>query len=199
MGQEPGLVAGMGHHHAVTDGMRLDVVNLQLDGSGEGTLTVRSNTLADYKAALAHLASGPTLLDPLSSRWRRLDLVSSPPERWLAFPTEVVLTVVEKELPEDTATERMVVGNNKLQANRYVDVVSFDPPSEEGDEGLLRVECASKDDYRDIRRFLDEEHGSALLPRGGGRYYVHRIDDDARPGQPFPKNVSFRMEWRYRD
>jgi hypothetical protein len=182
----------------MAEGVRLDVVKLELDGSGRGTLTLRVAMLAEYKAALAHLTSDPMLLDPSSSRWRRLDLVGSPPAQWLTFPAEVALTVVERDLPEDAATERMVLANGKLQARRYVDVVSFDPPSEGGDQGLLRLQCETKDDYRDIRRLVDEEHGSALLPWGGARYYVHRIDDDARPGQPFLQNVSIRLEWRYR-
>lgn len=184
---------------SVAEGMRLDVVDLQLDGSGDGTLTLHVQTLPEYKAALAHLASNPVLLDPSSSRWRRLDLVGSPPEQWLSFPTDVALTVVQRELPDDAATERMVLASNKLQASRYVDVVSFDPPSEHGREGLLRVHCATRDDYREIRRFVDEEHGSALLPWGGARWYVHRLGDDARPTQPFPQNVDIRVERRYRD
>jgi hypothetical protein len=181
----------------MADGMRLNVVELELDGSGRGTLTLRLATLAEFKAALAHFHSGPTLQDP-SGRMRRLrldGLPAQPPQ----FPSDVALAVVEQKLPQDAVTQRMAFGNNYLQAGGWVQVISFTPPSQDGREGLLRVHCATEDEYRQIRRFVDEGHGSALKALDGGLWYVHRISDDARSGEPFPQNVNIHLEWRYRD
>lgn len=78
-----------------------------------------------------------------------------------------------------------------------LDVIAFDPPNEDGKEGLLRVECRTGEDYSEIRGLVDEERGACLrsLDGGGGIWYVHRLDDDAQPDRPFPQNISVRVEW----
>jgi hypothetical protein len=98
---------------------------------------------------------------------------------------------------DHVTTRRMVLASNILQDQRYVQVISFDPPVREGGEGLLHVRCPSEVDYQVIRRFLDEEHGSALKSMTGDLWYVHRISDDAQLDEPFPQHVKIRVEWRF--
>lgn len=80
----------------------------------------------------------------------------------------------------------MVLASNKLQAGCSVQVISFTPPTKDGGKGLLRVHCATRDEYEEIRRFIDEEHGSALKSMDGGVWYVHRIDDDSSEARGVP-------------
>lgn len=185
----------MGHTAQVEDGMRLDGANLHLDESGRGTLTVRPGTLADYRAVLTHLQSEARLIEPHTGRARRLLLNGPPPAPPSEFPCEVALPVIDRPLPDDDVTQRMAFGNNFLQSGCFVDVISFEPPTENGAEGLLRVHCSTEEKYREVRRFLDEEHGSALKAFDGGIWFIHRVDDDAELDQPFPQNVSVRVEW----
>lgn len=99
---------------------------------------------------------------------------------------------------EYVTTRRMTLASNKLQDACYVHAVAFDPPVDGGAEGLLHVRCSTEADYLGIRRFLEEEHGSALQSGDGGVWYVHRIDDDVDLGRPFPQQIRIRVEWRYR-
>jgi hypothetical protein len=100
--------------------------------------------------------------------------------------------------PEYVTTKRMTLASNVLQDARDIQVISFDPPTKEGREGLLVVRCPSEDDYRGVLRFLDEERGSALKSMNGGVWYIHRVAGDAQSGQPFPQHINFRVEWRFR-
>lgn len=92
----------------------------------------------------------------------------------------------------------MALASNILQDARYVQVISFDPPTEGGSHGTLYVRCTSEDEYQGIRRFLDEDHGSALKGMDGGVWYIHRLNDDADLRGRFPQHVRFRVEWRFR-
>jgi hypothetical protein len=177
--------------------MPLNVVNLQLDGSGGGTMTVRVASLREYNEALAHLDSDATLQDP-AGRMRRFRFDGLPAQP-SDFPCDVALAIVEEALPDDAVTQRMVLASNKLQGGCSVQVISFTPPTKDGGKGLLRVHCATRDEYEEIRRFIDEEHGSALKSMEGGVWYVHRIDDDSREAEAFPQKVTIQLEWLYRD
>lgn len=100
--------------------------------------------------------------------------------------------------PQYVTTRRMTLASNILQDARHVQVISFDPPVDGGRDGVLYVRCPSREDYDGVRRFVDEERGSALKSVDGGVWYVHRLDDDAQPDQPFPQHIRIRVEWRYR-
>lgn len=89
----------------------------------------------------------------------------------------------------------MMFGNNILQDGAKVQVIEFRPPTEGGSEGLLYVRCPTLDKYEELRRFVDEEHGSALMDGNGGRWYVHRISDDGRRDLPFPQEVAVKVRW----
>lgn len=176
------------------DGMRFEAVKLDLDDLGRGTLTLRVPALADYRGVLAHLQSNNGQLFGPDGRARRLQLHGLPPEQPMAFPCDVALAVIEQPLRHDDVTERMLL--NFFRRLRVLDVIAFDPPAEDGKEGLLRVECRTEEDYLEIRGLVDEERGACLRSlHGGGVWYVHRLDDDAQPGRPFPQNVSVRVEW----
>ncbi len=102
------------------------------------------------------------------------------------------------EPTEYVTTKRMTLASNILQDARHVQVIDFDPPVDGGPHGLLHVRCPTEDDYWAIRRFVDEERGSALKAADGGVWYIHRLDDDAQVDQPFPQHIHVRVEWRYR-
>lgn len=180
----------------MTDGMHIDVVSLDLDTSGHGRLRLRLATLAAFKAAVAFLDPGAVLVDNLS-RSHHLRLSGDTPQP-SQFPCEAVLAVIETDLPEDAVRFRMDFGNNFLKSGCSVEVIRFDPPSQDGTEGVLRVQCRTPEDYEQLRRFVDEEHGSALKSMEGGVWYVHRLADDGDRARPFPQNVSVRLEWLYR-
>lgn len=178
----------------MTSGMPLDVVGLDLDGTGRGTMTVRFASLPDFKAGVARLAPG-TVMYGGDGQARSLRLDGSAPEHPADFPCEVPLAVVVTAAPADSAQQRMLFGNNFLGASHWVELIRFDPPTVEGTEGLLHVQCDTSEDYHQLRRFVDEEHGSALRSVDGGIWYVHRIADDGDPAQSFPQNVMVRVEW----
>src|SRR4051794_23067541 len=102
------------------------------------------------------------------------------------------------EPTHQVVTKRMTLASNILQDARHVQVIDFDPPVDGGAPGQLHVRCPTEDDYRAVRRFVDEERGSALKSADGGVWYVHRLDDDAQLGRPFPQHVRITVEWRYR-
>ncbi|TFV89901.1 hypothetical protein [Blastococcus sp. CT_GayMR16] len=172
-------------------------MSLDLNDSGQGTLTIRASSPAEYKGVLAYLAATVTIVGGDGGA-RRLQLGDPLPADPSTYPAVVTLPVTELDLPPDSVTQRMAFGNNMLQSGCWVDVISFDPPTEAGAEGMLRVHCATEADYLEVRRFLDEEHGSALKSTNGGLWYVGRVSDDAAPVGEYPQNVNFRLEWRHR-
>lgn len=178
-------------------GRKLDVQSLELDDAGGGTLTVHFEGRADYKGAVAALSQG-TLLFDRSGQAHHLRVEESLTDDPPTFPCDVGLPVREEPVPPGQPTSIMWFGNNFLQAGGPVQVVKFQPPTRDGGEGRLRAWCDSQSDYEQLRRFLDEEHGSALstVDGSGQQWYVHRIDDDADERQPFPKAVTVRLQWR---
>lgn len=180
----------------MANGMFLQVRSLDLY-NGTGTLTVHFEGLTDYKAAVARLSPGTILFDDCG-RARRLRLLELLPAEPTTFPSDTRLPVVEEPLPPDAPTCLMQFGNNYLQAGATVQVVDFFPPAAGGAVGHLRAWCDTQEDYVELRRFVDEPHGSALLAMDGSgqRYYVQRLDDDGEDGMPFPKAVAVRLQLR---
>lgn len=178
-------------------GRKLDVRSLELDNEeGRGTLTVHIERRSDFKGDVAALSQGTLLFDPRGQA-HHLQLANPAPAEPSAFPGDVGFPVIELPVASGQPTRLMRFGNNFLQAGAFVQVVDFVPPTPDGEQGLLRAFCDTEDDYEELRRFADEPHGSALSSMdGSGQWYVHRIDDDARDRQPFPKAVTVRLRWR---
>lgn len=177
-------------------GMQLDVIGLIPGDSGHGTLIVRFSSLADCKAAIARLQPGSVICDNLGDA-RYLSISQYLTPKSSDFPCEVRLDVIESERPPDSVRCRMLFGNNFLQSGSWVDVINFDPPSPDGSEGLVRALCANLEEYTQLRRFVDEPHGSSLSEaNGSGRqWYVQRIADDGSLAKPFPQKVNVRLRW----
>ncbi len=183
---------------SMTEGMSLEVVGLEWDegqpGRRSGTLTARFENRPEYMAAISRLYPGTLMFDGLGQALHLALAEPLPPEP-STFPCESQLAVVEREAPPGSPKSRMRFGNNFLQAGAWVDVVDFLPPTAEGDEGLLRAWCDTAAAYAELRRFLDEPHGSALsrLDGSGAQWYVQRIDDDGDATGTFPQTVTVRL------
>lgn len=176
-------------------GMDLQVRSLDLH-DGMGTLTVHFERRADYKAAVARLDPGTVLFDDRGQA-HRLRLLESLPIELPVFPSDITLSIVEEPLPPDAPTCLMHFGNNYLQAGATIQVVDFVPPTPGGADGQLEVWCDTREDYSQVRRFVDESHGSALsrMDGSGHQYYVQRKSDDLDDGTPFPKAVVVQLRW----
>lgn len=126
-------------------------------------------------------------------RGRRFRLAELPPEPE-EFPCEPQLRVIVGEVPPGTPSSRMRLGNNYLQAGAWVQVIDFVPPTPEGDEGVLRAWCDSPEELEELRRFLQEPHGSSLASLdSSGQWHVSGLDDDGDPADEFPQTVTFRI------
>ena len=182
----------------MTSGIPLHVLSLDWDqgepGRRRGTLTVRFDSRADYMGAIARLHPGTIMFDNLG-RALHLRLAEPLPPEPTGFPCESRLPVVEQELPSGSARFRMRFGNNFLQAGAWVEVIELLPPTPDGQDGLLRVWCDTAAEYEQLRRFVDEPHGSALsyADGSGGQWFVQRIDDDGNPAGSFPQTVTVRL------
>lgn len=181
--------------------MPLDVHALEWDagqpGARRGTLRVRFTSLADFKGAIARLHPGTAIAD-LQGHFQRFRLLDSGENEPSAFPTVVAIAVSEEPLTPDDPRQRMLLGNNFLQGNRWVEAISFVPPSVDGAEGELVVRCEDAESYHELRRFLDEPHGSSLAALdGSGRWYVGRTSDNGRPANAFPQTVLVKLRWLY--
>ena len=179
----------------MSNAMPLQVTNLSVNNLGLGELTVQFESLAAYKATITRLHVGTILTDNHGAA-HYLSLADIEHAQPPTFPEETRIPVIESELPADSVTRRMMFGNNYLQSGCLLHVIDFDPPSPAGEHGSLRAEVGSAKEYDEIRRFLDEEHGSALSSLDGtGQWYVHRLSDDGKPKAVFPQKVNFQIEW----
>lgn len=166
-------------------------------GQRAGTLEVQLASLADYSAMVSPLIIGTVLFDPQghAHRMRLADPDNRPPR---TFPAKATLHVIEEPFRDDDPRDRMTFGNGVLQATAWADVIEFEPPSEDGHEGHMVVVCNDADTYAELRRFLDEPHGSllsALDGRGGWR--VNRHSDTGSVDLPFPQVVTVTLRWLY--
>jgi hypothetical protein len=177
-------------------GVPMDLVSLNLDESGRGRLTVRVSDRPMLMAVVAHLDGGGVLGGIAGgARFLVLDGEVSMPS---TYPAEVTLPVIEREMPDYAPRFRMSFGSNFLQSGCWVNVIQFEPPAEDGSaEGLLRVHCETLEEYRELRRFTDEPHGSALKSVEGSMWFVQRVADDGQQARSFPQVVTFRLRWHY--
>jgi hypothetical protein len=199
-GARPVVSQAAGILDPMSNGMNLQVRSLEIDERGSGTLTARFERRADYKRAVAGLGYGTLLFDN-RGQGHHLRLAHPLPTDPPTFPCEVGLPVLEEPIPPGQPTHLMWFGNNFIQAAGPVQVVDFLPPSSDGGEGRLRAWCDTADEYEQLRRFLDEPHGSALsrMDGSGQQWYVQRIEDDGEGEMPYPKAVTFRLRWRRED
>jgi hypothetical protein len=164
-------------------------------GRRSGTMQVQIGSLADYRALVSRLIPGTLLFDQQSraQRMRLADPDHRPPR---SFPAQATLRVVEEPFRDDDPRDRMRFGNNYLQAGAWVEVVDFQPPSSDGQQGRLVALCDDADSYAELRRFLDEPHGSALSALDGrGQWYVNRVSDTGSVDRPFPQAVTATLRW----
>lgn len=164
-------------------------------GKRSGTMRFQVESLADYKSVVSRLVVGTIVYDQQrhAQRMRIADPDQRPPRN---FPAQPTLGVIEELLHENDPRDRMSFGNNFLQANAWVDVIDFQPPSKEGDSGRLVVWCDDADSYAELRRFVDEPHGSALSAWDGrGQWYVNRVSDSGNASGDFPQVVTVALRW----
>jgi hypothetical protein len=143
-------------------------------------MQVQIGSLADYRALVSQLIPGTLLFDQQgrAQRMRLADPDQRPPR---SFPAQATLRVVEEPFRDDDPRDRMRFGNNYLQAGAWVEVIDFQPPSSGGQQGRLVALCDDADSYAELRRFLDEPHGSALSALDGrGQWSVNRISSRRR-------------------
>lgn len=175
--------------------MALNVSAIERDDEGRGTLTATFSSLAEFKAAIAHLHPGTVVFDRRGDALG-IKLGTPAPAEPVEFPTEATLPIEEWPLPPDAPRFRARFGNNYLQAGLWVDVVEFLAPTEDGAEGWLRVSVDSADEYAEVLRFVTEPHGSALLPQSGAaQSFVHLVGDAPIAPNKYPAVVSFTVEW----
>lgn len=164
-------------------------------GSRKGIFTVHFESRADYKAMSARLDLGILVFNN-QGQGMRLRLRDSDLIEPTTFPSDIPLSVQEELLQEADPREMMFFGNNFLQASERVYAIEFHPPTPEGQDGLLVVTCRDNLAYQQLRRFLDEPHGSSLASLNGrGQWYVNRISDDGNDRGPFPCVVRVRIRW----
>lgn len=179
----------------MANGIPLQVNGISVDETGHGTIEVHFDTLADYKGAIARLHPGIVLFDQQQNA-RHLRLVEPLPIEPSSFPTEAVLPIVQTQPASDSVLQRMLFGNNYLGAGAWVQVIAFEPPTQEGAQGSLRVQVDSAEEYANLLKFVDEPHGSSLSAYGDGQWYVHRTGGgELQPGEPFPQKVNVQLEW----
>jgi hypothetical protein len=178
----------------MSGGIAVKMTNLRIDSRGRGNIVVEVVDAAEMKAIVARLHPESIVYDP-SGTAHYLSLVHEP-ARVGSFPAAVSIDVQARK-PADGVTTRLSFGNNFLKSGHWVDVISFTPPKEGGAHGELRVFCAELEDYKELRRFVDEPHGSVLRSLDGNAWYVHRVNDDGNEDAPFPQNVAVTLEWRY--
>lgn len=164
-------------------------------GHRTGMMRVQVGSLADYRAVVSRLVQGTIVYDPQgrAQRMRIADPDERPPK---VYPAQATLQVVEQPLRDHDPRDRMSFGNNILQAGTRIDVIALDPPSEEGNPGRLVVRCDDADAYAELRKFVDEPHGSHLAAWDGrGSWYVNRVSDTGNPDLPFPQTVTGTLRW----
>ncbi len=164
-------------------------------GRRPGTMQVRVGSLDDYRAVVSRLIPGTLLFDQQghAQRIRVTDPDQRPPR---TFPAQATLSVVEEPFREGDPTDRMLFGNNFLQAGASVLVTDFQPPNADGQQGSLTAICDDADSYAELRRFVDEPHGSALSALDGrGQWYVSRISDTGSVDHPLPQAVTVTLRW----
>jgi hypothetical protein len=176
------------------NGIAVDVISVDVDSSGHGTLNVRFPDMASFKATIVRL-SPATVKFGADWRAQHIALAESDPTPPASFPGEAAIAVTVTEPGDDEVQERMSFGNNYLGATHWVEVIRFDPPTEAGAPGVIRAQCDTAQNYTELRRFVDEPHGSILRsPRGN--WWVHRTDDDGQADEAFPQKVNVQVEWR---
>jgi hypothetical protein len=179
----------------MANGIPLQVNRISVDETGQGTIEVHFDTLADYKGAIARLHPGTVLFDEQQNAHyiQLAEPLLRPPS---FFPSEAVLPIVQAQPAGDSVLQRMLFGNNYLGASAWAQVIAFEPPTQEGTPGNLRVQVDSAEEYADLLKFVDEPHGSSLSAYGDGQWYVHRTGGgELQPGEPFPQKVNFQLEW----
>lgn len=183
----------------MSDGVPLQGVSIEWDageiGSRRGTFRIHFDSRSEYKARVASLDAGAFFFDnhgqALRLKLRDFDFIEP-----TSFPSDVALLVFEEPLRGRDPRERMLFGNAFLQGGGWVDVLEFDPPNSEGQDGTLVAHCGDAASYQRLRNFLDEPHGSSLSSLNGqGHWYVNRISDDGNESGPFPQVVHFRLRW----
>ncbi len=164
-------------------------------GQRTGTLKLEVGSLDDYRALVSRLIPGTVLFDQQGhgQRMRLADPDTRPPR---TLPAQATLHVIEGPFRDEDPRDRMNFGNNFLQAGTWVEVIGFEPPSEDGQEGRMVAVCNDADTYAELRRFVDEPHGSLLNAWDGrGSWYVNRISDTGNPDCPFPQVVTVTLRW----
>ena len=164
-------------------------------GQRSGTMRVQVGSLADYRAVVSRLIPGTLLFDQ-QGRGKRLRIADPDQRPPRTFPAQATLRVVEEPFRDDDPRDRMSFGNGYLQATGWVEVIDFEPPGSDGKEGRLVALCSDADSYADLRRFVDEPHGSALSAWDGrGQWYVNRTSDTGSADRPFPQVVTVTVRW----
>jgi hypothetical protein len=164
-------------------------------GTRSGTMQVNVESRDEYRAVVSRLVTGSVMFDQ-QRRGRRMRIADPDQRPPMRFPAEATLPVIEEPFRDDDPRDRMNFGNNFLQAGTWVDVIEFEPPSKDGQDGRMVVLCNDADTYAELRRFVDEPYGSLLNSWDGrGSCYVNRISDTGSTDRPFPQVVTVTLRW----
>lgn len=178
------------------NGIPVTVRSLDWADDGRGQLVVHVERRADFKALVARLDADTVIFDNLGKA-HHLSLGDGPPREPETYPSDTSIAVTEREPPVGAPSKQMIFGNNFLKSGMYVQVVDFDPPTPEGTNGTLCALCMTSAEYAQLRKFLDEPHGSAFssMDGSGKQWFLQRIVDDASVDGPFPRNATFEVRW----
>jgi hypothetical protein len=157
-----------------------------------GSVCVRFESLADFKAATALLDSGINIHIPSGHivRFMLLDPFAKEPRR---FPAEVELAVQEQPTPFGVDQYAWLT-SNELLSNFLVELKEFAPPSESG-VGPMTVLCSSLQEFTYLRMLLDGPHQTVLRVPTGFVACVRLVDDNVIPTDQFPKLVTLRVRY----
>lgn len=180
---------------ADAEGMGADIRSLEWDdgepGARQGYLAVSVDLLSTYKALVARLASGTRMGGPNGSyHVQATDPMQPEPG---SFPAQVHFAI--KEIgPAYELQEIMWLGNNTLQTQAVVFVVSLDPPSME-EEGRLEALAVNDDDWRHLRTVIYHSEGSALRDNSGHSWRVLAEADNFQEQEGWPRVVTFKLRY----
>jgi hypothetical protein len=157
-----------------------------------GSVRVRFESLADYKAATALLDSGINTHTP-RGRIVRFGLSDPFVPEPKDFPTEVDLAIKEQGTPFGVDQYAWLT-SNELQTDFLVQLKEFTPPSESGVVHMT-VLCDSIEEFTYLRLLLEGPHQAVLKSTTGFVASVRLMDEDVAPRDQFPRLVTFRVHF----
>lgn len=168
-------------------------------GTRFGRMLVNVSSLDEYRGVVSRLVIGTVMVDQQRGRGQRMRIADPDQRPPRTFPARAILNVIEEPLRDGDPRYRMRFANNFLHAtggSAWVDVIEFVPPSKDGQEGRIVVVCKVPDTYAELRRFVDEPHGSMLDPSDGRPpLFVNRISDTGSNDRLFPQVVTVTLRW----